>query len=62
MWTEPQQKNQKDGVPWPVVKIGTETIKDLFSIGILVIDEIHLLSDSRGPVLESLIARMIRQS
>ena len=28
----------------------------------MIIDEIHLLSDSRGPVLESLIARTIRQS
>jgi len=27
----------------------------------LIIDEIHLLSDSRGPVLESIIARTIRQ-
>ena len=31
-------------------------------VRLLIIDEIHLLSDSRGPVLESLIARTIRQS
>lgn len=28
---------------------------------LLIIDEIHLLHDSRGPVLESLVARTIRQ-
>lgn len=28
----------------------------------MIVDEIHLLHDSRGPVLESLIARTIRQS
>ena len=37
------RKNHKDGVPWPVVKTGTETIKDLFSIGILVVDEMQPL-------------------
>ena len=31
-------------------------------VRLMIIDEIHLLSDSRGPVLESLIARSIRQS
>ncbi len=31
-------------------------------VRLLIIDEIHLLSDARGPVLESLIARTIRQS
>lgn len=30
-------------------------------VKLLIIDEIHLLSDSRGPVLESIIARTIRQ-
>lgn len=30
-------------------------------VRLLIIDEIHLLSDTRGPVLESLIARTIRQ-
>lgn len=29
-------------------------------VKLLIIDEIHLLHDSRGPVLESLIARTIR--
>ena len=31
------------------------------SVKLLVIDEVHLLHDDRGPVLESLVARTIRQ-
>lgn len=30
-------------------------------VRLLIIDEIHLLHDDRGPVLESIIARTIRQ-
>ena len=30
-------------------------------IRLLIIDEIHLLHDDRGPVLESIVARTIRQ-
>ncbi|EGD81008.1 ASCC3L1 protein [Salpingoeca rosetta] len=30
-------------------------------VGLVIIDEIHLLHDERGPVLESIIARSIRQ-
>lgn len=28
---------------------------------LIIIDEIHLLHDERGPVLESLVARTLRQ-
>lgn len=31
-------------------------------VSLVIIDEIHLLHDSRGPVLESLVARIIRHS
>jgi len=31
-------------------------------VKLIIIDEIHLLSDSRGPVLESIIARTIRKT
>lgn len=31
------------------------------SVKLLIIDEIHLLHEGRGPVLESLVARTIRQ-
>ena len=30
-------------------------------VSLVIIDEIHLLHDSRGPVLESIVARTIRQ-
>jgi pre-mRNA-splicing helicase BRR2 len=30
-------------------------------VRLLIIDEIHLLHDDRGPVLESIVARTIRQ-
>ncbi len=30
-------------------------------VGLVIIDEIHLLHDDRGPVLESIVARTIRQ-
>ena len=30
-------------------------------VRLLIIDEIHLLHDGRGPVLESIVARTIRQ-
>lgn len=31
-------------------------------VRLMIIDEIHLLHDSRGPVLESIVARTIRQA
>ena len=33
----------------------------MLQVRLLIIDEIHLLHDNRGPVLETLIARTIRQ-
>ena len=30
-------------------------------VGLVIIDEIHLLHDGRGPVLESIISRSVRQ-
>ena len=30
-------------------------------VGLVIIDEIHLLHDDRGPVLESIVARTVRQ-
>ncbi len=30
-------------------------------VRLLIVDEIHLLHDDRGPVLESIISRTIRQ-
>lgn len=46
---------------WDIItrKAGDRTYTQL--VKLIIIDEIHLLHDSRGPVLESIIARTIRQ-
>ncbi|PHU15482.1 U5 small nuclear ribonucleoprotein kDa helicase [Capsicum chinense] len=46
---------------WDIItrKSGDRTCTQL--VKLLIIDEIHLLHDNRGPVLESIIARTIRQ-
>ncbi|GBG66811.1 hypothetical protein CBR_g70690 [Chara braunii] len=46
---------------WDIVtrKSGDRTYAQL--VKLLVIDEIHLLHDNRGPVLESIVARTVRQ-
>lgn len=45
---------------WDIVtrKSGERTYIDL--VKLLIIDEIHLLHDARGPVLEAIVARTIR--
>ncbi|CAN0927319.1 DExH-box ATP-dependent RNA helicase DExH12 [Linum grandiflorum] len=47
---------------WDIItrKSGDRTYTRL--VKLLIIDEIHLLHDSRGPVLESIVARTIRQA
>lgn len=46
---------------WDIItrKSGDRTYTQL--VRLLIIDEIHLLHDSRGPVLESIVARTVRQ-
>ncbi|GAB2300493.1 DExH-box ATP-dependent RNA helicase DExH12 [Dionaea muscipula] len=46
---------------WDIItrKSGDRTYTQL--VRLLIIDEIHLLHDNRGPVLESIIARTVRQ-
>ncbi|CAM9806285.1 unnamed protein product, partial [Choristocarpus tenellus] len=46
---------------WDIItrKAGDRTYTQL--VRLMIIDEIHLLHDDRGPVLESLVARTIRQ-
>lgn len=46
---------------WDVVtrKGGDVSIASL--VKLLIIDEVHLLNDDRGPVIETLIARTLRQ-
>lgn len=47
---------------WDIVtrKSGDRTYTQ--SVKLLIIDEIHLLHDNRGPVLESIVARTVRQT
>lgn len=46
---------------WDIItrKSGDRTYTNL--VKLLIIDEIHLLHDDRGPVLESIVARTVRQ-
>ena len=46
---------------WDIItrKSGERTYTQL--VRLLIIDEVHLLHDDRGPVLESIVARTIRQ-
>lgn len=46
---------------WDIItrKSGDRTFTDL--VKLVIIDEIHLLHDERGPVLESIVARTVRQ-
>lgn len=46
---------------WDIItrKSGDRTYTQL--VRLVIIDEIHLLHDHRGPVLESIVARTIRQ-
>ncbi len=46
---------------WDIItrKSGERTYTQL--VRLLTIDEIHLLHDGRGPVLESIVARTVRQ-
>lgn len=43
---------------WDVITRKTESIAHL--VKLLILDEIHLLDDERGPVLECLVARTLR--
>lgn len=46
---------------WDIItrKSGERTYTQL--VKLLIIDEVHMLHDTRGPVLESLVARTVRQ-
>lgn len=46
---------------WDVVtrKSDDETLTQL--VRLLIIDEVHLLHDERGPVIETIVARTLRQ-
>lgn len=46
---------------WDIVtrKSGERAYLEL--VKLVIIDEVHLLHDSRGPVLEAIVSRIIRQ-
>lgn len=46
---------------WDIItrKSGERTYTQL--VKLMIIDEVHMLHDTRGPVLESLVARTVRQ-
>jgi activating signal cointegrator complex subunit 3 len=44
----------------PVFKGGEVSVAA--SLKLLIVDEVHLLNDERGPVIETLIARTHRQA
>ena len=46
---------------WDIItrKSGERTYVEL--VKLVIVDEVHLLHDTRGPVLEAVIARIIRQ-
>ncbi|KAJ6386840.1 hypothetical protein OIU78_016716 [Salix suchowensis] len=52
---------QEYGIQWDNItrKSGDRTYTQL--VKLIIIDEIHLLHDNRGPVLESIVARTVRQ-
>ena len=47
---------------WDIITRKTGERMFVEKVRLIIIDEIHLLSDSRGPVLESIIARTNRQN
>ena len=47
---------------WDIITRKTGERMFVEKVRLIIIDEIHLLSDSRGPVLESIIARTTRQN
>lgn len=62
--TEIMQTNMLVTTPekWDVVtRKGTGDTALSQLVKVLIIDEVHLLHDDRGPVIESLVARTLRQ-
>ena len=45
---------------WDIITRKNEQKEFIDLVKLIIIDEIHLLHDSRGPVLESIIARTVR--
>ena len=46
---------------WDVITRKSSDIALTQLVRLLIIDEVHLLNEDRGPVIESLVARTLRQ-
>jgi activating signal cointegrator complex subunit 3 len=46
---------------WDVITRKGGDVATASLVRLLVIDEVHLLNDDRGPVIETLVARTLRQ-
>lgn len=46
---------------WDVITRKGSDVSIASLVKLLIIDEVHLLNDDRGPVIETLIARTLRQ-
>ncbi len=46
---------------WDVITRKGGDVAVAAAVRLLIIDEVHLLNDERGPVIETLIARTLRQ-
>lgn len=46
---------------WDVITRKTSDMALAVLVKLLIIDEVHLLNDDRGPVIETLVARTLRQ-
>ena len=70
-WTGDMQLNKKElaetqmiiSTPekWDVITRKGGEIDIASLVKLLIIDEVHLLNDSRGPVIETIVARTLRQ-
>lgn len=46
---------------WDVITRKSSDMALSMLVKLLIIDEVHLLNDDRGPVIEALVARTLRQ-
>jgi activating signal cointegrator complex subunit 3 len=46
---------------WDVITRKSSDVALAQLVKLLIIDEVHLLNDERGPVIETLVARTLRQ-
>lgn len=46
---------------WDVITRKSSDMSLSLLVKLLIIDEVHLLNDDRGPVIEALVARTLRQ-